>query len=165
MFIGRTDAGASILWPFLLRANSLEKIVMLGKIEGKRRRGWQRMRWLDIVTDSMDMNLSKLQEIAEDKGAWSMGLQRVGHNSVTEQQHKSTVKGLPLVVHWLRLCAFNTGVLDFRFLVRELDPTCPKSWCKKINFFFKKIYSKDFHFSADILNTFKSTHPKMHYRS
>ena len=42
---------------------------MLGKIEGKRRKGWQRMRWLDSVTDSMDMNLSKLQEIVEDRGA------------------------------------------------------------------------------------------------
>ena len=48
-------------------ANLLEKILMLGKIEGKRRRDWQRTRWLDNITDSMDMNLSKLQEIAEDR--------------------------------------------------------------------------------------------------
>ena len=47
-----------------------EKSVMLGKIEGKRRRGWQRMRWLDSITDSVDMNLSKLREIVEDRGAW-----------------------------------------------------------------------------------------------
>ena len=52
------------------RANSLEKILMLGKIEGKRRRGWQRRRWLDSITDSMDMNLNKLREIVEDRGAW-----------------------------------------------------------------------------------------------
>ena len=43
---------------------------MLGKIEGKRRRGWQRIKWLDSITNSMDMNLNKLQEIVEDRGAW-----------------------------------------------------------------------------------------------
>ena len=51
------------------RADSLEKTLMLGKIEGKRRTGWQRMRWLDSITNSMDMNLSKLQDIVEDRGA------------------------------------------------------------------------------------------------
>ena len=51
-------------------ANSLEKTVMLGDIEGRRKRGQQRMKWLDSFTDSTDMNLSKLQEIVEDRGAW-----------------------------------------------------------------------------------------------
>ena len=48
----------------------LEKTLMLGKTEGKRRRVWQRMKWLDSITDSMDMNLSKRQEIVQDRGAW-----------------------------------------------------------------------------------------------
>ena len=52
------------------RADSLEKTLMLGKVEGRRRRGWQGMRWLYSSIDSMDMNLSKLQEIVEDRGAW-----------------------------------------------------------------------------------------------
>ena len=62
------------------RVDSLEKTLMLGKIEDKRRRGPQRMRWLDSITDLMDMNLSKLQEIVEDRGAWHATVQGVPKN-------------------------------------------------------------------------------------
>ena len=59
------------------RADSLEKTLMLGKIDGKKRRERQRMRWLDSITGSVDINLSKLQEIVEDRGAWSVAVHGV----------------------------------------------------------------------------------------
>ena len=59
------------------RADSLEKILMLGKIEGKRRRGQQMMRWLNSITDSMDMNLSKFQEMVRDSKAWGAAVHGV----------------------------------------------------------------------------------------
>ena len=75
------------------RANSLEKPLMLGKTEGKRRRGWQRMRWLDSITDSMDMNLSKLREMVKDREAGRAAVHRVPRNRTWLSNWTTTKEG------------------------------------------------------------------------
>ena len=130
IFIGRTDAEALILWPSDVKNQLIGKTLMLGKFEGRRRRGWQKMRWFDGITDSMDMNLSKLQEMVKDREVYAScspcGCNLWVHeeSDTTEWTTKVMIKfsnfSVSSFYNWWNSTALSIGILIWEYIVNGL---------------------------------------------